>query len=245
MAKFAPQSISSAQEDKDTAQSGENNRERFASSSTSAAYEEASRAGNNNTQGNRDRDSRQNQQRGFQAAQDSMNQFFALANPFNFTPASFASLPMAPLGFNMNMDRLFAFPILMGRAMEDMMENMRSFQIATQDLFLSSLPTSQVSVEEDAYVFRLDLPGYEMSDLKVHASPRALKITGRRQNAQGKGEGKQFSQSMNFERIFPLAQDILSDDAEARFENGTLTVRIPRGGKQRASEFKPLNLRAA
>lgn len=253
MAKFAPQSLSSREEQDNTAQTGAAGRERFAPSTTTQAYEQASSAGNassRNSGGDRNDRNAENRTSGSRASGESRGgsrQGWSagdLMNPFAFPLTSWtAAFPLS----GVSMDRWISFPILMGRAMEDMFEHLRSFQLATQDLLMSSVGQSRVTVDEDAYEFRLEVPGYEMSDMKVHISPRALRITGSRQNKGEAGgrSGSDFSQSMNFERLFPLAQDILSDDAEASFEDGVLTIRIPRASKQQRASFKPLQVRAA
>ena len=88
-----------------------------------------------------------------------------------------------------------------------------------------------VSVEEtsDAWIFRADLPGARREDIQVEVSESDLTITGKIEERERAGVVRRcvrHSDSFQYRAILPAGVDAYA--VTARFDNGLLTVTVPR-----------------
>ena len=99
------------------------------------------------------------------------------------------------------------------------------------------MPRLDLTETTDYYVARMDLPGLKLEDLQVDVQNDRLTVRGER-----KFETKEEKEDVvrmerhygTFFRTITLPDDVRWDDIEATFENGVLTVQIPK-----AEETKP------
>jgi len=110
----------------------------------------------------------------------------------------------------------------------------RSFGTARFDLPLSAW-ASAVDVRETADAFQVvaELPGVEPADVNVTVQNGVLTLTGEKKQAmqEGKEEVNQFYYERRygrFERSFTLPQGVDSNAVTARYQNGVLTVSLPK-----------------
>ena len=93
------------------------------------------------------------------------------------------------------------------------------------------VPSLNISENEEALTFTLDLPGVEKEDVNVEVMGDELVISGERK-WESKKEEKDFlrmeSQFGAFRRVIPLPTGLRTepDEIEARFKNGTLEVHL-------------------
>jgi HSP20 family protein len=123
----------------------------------------------------------------------------------NQTPATFSSM----------LDRLFN---------ESMGATLRVFT-----------PAVDVAEDERAYEIQLALPGMKKSDFKIDLVDRKLTISGERKREEKK-EGKNFhsmeTQYGSFKRVFFVPEDVIEDSVEARYEDGLLSLVLPKKEKK-------------
>lgn len=90
---------------------------------------------------------------------------------------------------------------------------------------------SDLSDRGDAYTIRSDLPGVTKEDIEISIKGNRLEISAKTNTDTSKEEGgavyRERSSGTYF-RSFHLPEEVNSDKAEAKFENGVLTLTIPK-----------------
>jgi HSP20 family protein len=93
-------------------------------------------------------------------------------------------------------------------------------------------PASQASSSKDAYSIDIELPGVKADDVDVEVvGGDTLMVRGTKRDAREEsGEGYIFSERVfgTFQRSFDLPSDVDTDNIEADFADGVLTLRLPR-----------------
>ena len=92
-------------------------------------------------------------------------------------------------------------------------------------------PAIDIAEEEKAIVIRADIPGMEAKDVSVEVSENVLTIKGAREEEKTQKSGNLTRQERRFgkfERSIALPSHVDADKIEAKYEKGTLTIRIPR-----------------
>ncbi|MBN1264866.1 MAG: Hsp20/alpha crystallin family protein [Anaerolineales bacterium] len=95
--------------------------------------------------------------------------------------------------------------------------------------------------EEDEFVLTAALPGIRSEDLNIEIKEDILSL---RAQAAPAEEGEQTHyllkeiQGMDLDRKFRLPDPVKADKAEARMENGLLTLRIPKAEEARPRQIK-------
>lgn len=93
-------------------------------------------------------------------------------------------------------------------------------------------PTFQPSVDvtqvEDGFHLRAELPGVAKESLQVELKDQTLSLSGEKVAPTGPEKGYRYSEIRygKFQRNFQLADSIDRDRLEAKFENGTLDIRL-------------------
>lgn len=139
--------------------------------------------------------------------------------------------------------------------MERMREQMdRMFQATFNRLRLSAKnvlsesftfsPQMDLSEEGDEYVVRFDLPGLDKSKVSVKLEDRLLTVLGSttesREQKQAGRVIRMERRSGRFSRSITLPGPVRAEGMKAEYENGVLTVRVPKA--ERAAEQKTITL---
>lgn len=94
----------------------------------------------------------------------------------------------------------------------------------------STIPSVDVYEDEKAYYLEAELPGYTVDDVNIHVEKHVLHISSEKINE--KKENKKFlireRGYVKFDRSFTLPEGINEDQIEAEFNNGVLTVTLPK-----------------
>jgi HSP20 family protein len=92
-------------------------------------------------------------------------------------------------------------------------------------------PRVDVAETEDAYQVHMDLPGLSSGDIEINYHDGTLSVSGERQMEHAE-DGTSFSRIERmhgrFYRSFSLPQAANADDIEASFDNGVLSISIPK-----------------
>jgi HSP20 family protein len=102
-------------------------------------------------------------------------------------------------------------------------------------------PRIDVVDDGDALRITAELPGMERQDVEVLLEDEYLVLRGDKR-LEAKGEDREkgcyhVERSFgSFQRIIPLPDGVDAERAEAKFENGTLTIRLPKVATARARE---------
>jgi HSP20 family protein len=113
------------------------------------------------------------------------------------------------------------------------------------DDFLNDLPTAfgktfrdetftpQVNIKEtnDSYVLDLLAPGRTKEDFKINVEKNILTISSENKQDEHKENEKQIRKEFSlqsFKRTFTLDEQIEADKIEAKYQNGLLTLTLPK-----------------
>jgi HSP20 family protein len=87
-----------------------------------------------------------------------------------------------------------------------------------------------------------ELPGLTEKDIELHIDEGMLTIRGeRRQESDDKARGYSERYYGRFERRLALPRGVEEDKADARFENGLLTITLPKGPEAERARRIPIN----
>jgi HSP20 family protein len=130
--------------------------------------------------------------------------------------------------------------------MRDEMDNMfRRFHTTNQenDLYSDSdwTPRVNVSETENGYILKAELPGVSKDDVKITLKDDVLTLRGEKKS-DCKAEGQTFHicerVSGKFSRSFRLHAPVDKEKIEATFENGVLTMNIPKAEDAKPKEIE-------
>lgn len=113
-----------------------------------------------------------------------------------------------------------------------------------QDGSATWTPALDITENEEAYLAQLDLPGMKASDIEVHFDEGMLTVRGERSHRASEArEGLLRSERSfgQFYRSVRLPRDTNSEAVEAAFEDGVLTVTIP---KMETSQPRQIEVRS-
>lgn len=84
--------------------------------------------------------------------------------------------------------------------------------------------------EKDNYVVRAELPGFRKEDLQVEVADGILTVTGHQkaETTTEKDKDAKATQERRVSRSITLPEHVSADKIEARYENGVLTVTLPK-----------------
>lgn len=105
----------------------------------------------------------------------------------------------------------------------------RLFETALGDFAGSETPSSRFPVDvfedkERTYV-RAELPGVNREDINVEIADGSLLVSATRKTASAEGQA---AESVSFQRSLELPEDVQADQIAATYENGILTVTLPK-----------------
>ncbi|XGC80607.1 Hsp20/alpha crystallin family protein [Bdellovibrio bacteriovorus] len=103
-------------------------------------------------------------------------------------------------------------------------------------------PVTDVEEEEGHYLMTIDLPGMKKEDIKIDVKNNVLTISGERKRETNVSEGKKgqrFERSYgSFTRSFTLPSTVNADDIEARYEDGVLSLFLPKTPETQARKIE-------
>ena len=134
------------------------------------------------------------------------------------------------------MDRLFEDSFVRPQQWAALFDGTSSFDGA------GSLPID-VSTTADELLVKASLPGWKPEDVEIAVEGRTLTISGQTQETREEHGGEQGYlvreiHRGSFNRSLTLPEGLEADKATAEFENGILTLRVPR-----AEQAKPRQIR--
>ena len=115
----------------------------------------------------------------------------------------------------------------------------RSFDFETFDPQRVGLPRMALFDEPDAYVLRAELPGMSDDKLQLSVDPQSVTVSGERADDTPEGYSALHKERVasSFVRRMALPTKIEPDQADARLENGVLTLRLPKSEEARPRQI--------
>jgi HSP20 family protein len=90
-------------------------------------------------------------------------------------------------------------------------------------------------------VLSFDMPGLEKDNIDVELRGNQLVVSGERKKEREEDDGKSrlTERSYNrFERILTLPNDVKSEGIEAQYQNGVLSLAVPRTAESKSQKIK-------
>lgn len=112
------------------------------------------------------------------------------------------------------------------RLVEDLWRNN-----AAQSAAVAFAPRLEVVERENEYLVTAELPGLEEKDFQIEVHGNVLTLRGeKRSETSTEEKGRHFSERVYgaFRRAIELPVEVSSDKASASFQNGVLTVTLPK-----------------
>ncbi len=88
-------------------------------------------------------------------------------------------------------------------------------------------PAIEFMTTEDAFTLRVQLPGVNAENVEVQVSQDTIAISGDRTQPETKGLRSEFRYG-KFRRVISLPAAVQNDQVKAEFEDGILTLTLPR-----------------
>lgn len=102
-------------------------------------------------------------------------------------------------------------------------------------------PSCEIAEEENNYVLKFDLPGVSKDQVKVEADKGQLTVSAeRKEEKRSETKKKHLSELRygSYTRSFALPGTVDEKKVEARFENGVLTVTVPKSETPKAKQIQ-------
>lgn len=96
------------------------------------------------------------------------------------------------------------------------------------------VPFCDVKEKSDHYILNFDMPGLEKDNINVEVEGNRLIVSGeRKQDKEEKGERTRLMerQYTRFERILTLPTGVKSEDLEATYQSGVLSIALPKSAE--------------
>ena len=101
---------------------------------------------------------------------------------------------------------------------------------------------TDVKEKDDAYEVEIDLPGFKKDEIRAELKDGYLTISAARNvNNEEKKEGRYIRQERftgNVSRSFYVGDSLTQEDIKAKFENGILTLDIPKKEQKQVEESR-------
>ena len=130
--------------------------------------------------------------------------------------------------------------INMQREVDRMFDRFRG-GIADENGASTWLPAVDILENANDYVLKFELPGVEKNDVKITLQNDVLTLRGeKRQENEKKGDNfHRMERSFGvFQRSFTLASSVNSETIEATYDNGILTITLPKVEEAKPKEIE-------
>ena len=110
------------------------------------------------------------------------------------------------------------------------------------DLFMKDWENLFADIwEEDNNIFvKMAMPGIKKEDIKISVTGDSITVEGNSKEESEKKDKKYFLktfQTSSYSQSFNLPTNVNPDDVEAKFEDGVLTVRLPKVKEAQAKQI--------
>lgn len=101
-------------------------------------------------------------------------------------------------------------------------------------------PSCEITEQENSYLMKVDLPGVKKDQVKVEMDGDRLTIRAERKEEKEENTKKRHLSEIaygSYLRSFTLPQAIDANKIEAKFDDGVLTVTVPKGQANKAKQI--------
>ncbi|MCL4325777.1 MAG: Hsp20/alpha crystallin family protein [Candidatus Thermoplasmatota archaeon] len=103
-------------------------------------------------------------------------------------------------------------------------------------------PLSDIIENDKQYQIEVEMPGIKKEDIEINLSQNTIEISAntKKENREDKNGKTILKERLEttYHRFFELPEDIIPDDAKATFENGILTITLPKTESSKTPRIK-------
>ena len=100
-----------------------------------------------------------------------------------------------------------------------------------------SHPACEVEENDSHYVMSFDMPGVSKKNIEIEVSGNRLLVTGERKNEQNTSAYSERTYG-KFQRILTLPQGVDADRIEAHYQDGVLSLAVPKAESAKTRQIK-------
>lgn len=92
-------------------------------------------------------------------------------------------------------------------------------------------PSCEISHSKEGITIKINLPGMNKKDVILNITHNYLEILAEKKRIKEKRSRKSYRKEENlvgYRRIIPLPPGLITDDTDAKFNKGKLTIKIPK-----------------
>ena len=101
----------------------------------------------------------------------------------------------------------------------------------------SKLMKTDIKEKKDKYLIDIDLPGYEKEDIKIEIQDGYLTVHAQTNKQEDEEEKGKYVRKERYigecSRSFYVGDNITEEEIKAKFKNGTLTLKVPKGREEK------------
>lgn len=145
---------------------------------------------------------------------------------------------MSIVKFSNQMPRLF------DRFFENDLFDMPSHTLSRTN---STVPAVNIKENKDSFEVEMSAPGFEKNDFKVELDHQLLTISSEKRTENEEKEDEHFTRRefsyQSFSRSFTLPESADSEQISAKYENGILTLSIPKKDEAKVKPIKQIEIK--
>lgn len=102
-------------------------------------------------------------------------------------------------------------------------------------------PKTDVYEEDDSILLEMEIPGIRQEDLNITVENNVLTVSGERKHRESRKQERYHRTERfygSFSRTFTLPATVDADQIEAKYENGVLSLKMPKKAEARPRQIK-------
>ena len=111
----------------------------------------------------------------------------------------------------------------------------------------TTLPAVNIKEDEDGFEVEMSAPGLDKKDFKIELNNSVLSISSEKKAENETKEGQQFTRRefsyQSFSRSFTLPETAEGEKIKAKYENGILSVSIPKKEEAKPKPVKQIEIK--
>jgi len=111
----------------------------------------------------------------------------------------------------------------------------------------TTLPAVNIKEDEDGFEVEMSAPGFEKGDFKIELNNSLLTISSEKKIENETKDGQQFTRKefsyQSFSRSFTLPETAEGEKIAAKYENGILSVSIPKKEEAKPKPVKQIEIK--
>ncbi len=107
--------------------------------------------------------------------------------------------------------------------------------------FTGKIPRVDIVEEDEQFVLKAELPGVDKKDIKISVAKNSVSIEAVTSQEEKEEKGSYFHQEISrgsYSRSLTLPANVIEDKVKAQFNNGVLTLTLPKLEKTKRTEVK-------